>query len=107
MFFFCFLPSYNNRELETNSKCVIDMKQNQTILKPISPEMSEKVFGFDHSYWSFDGYRIEPNGYFIPEKGSNYCDQKRIFNELGLDIINNAFAGYNASIFAYGQTGSG
>lgn len=26
---------------------------------------------------------------------------------MGIDVIQNAFAGYNACIFAYGQTGSG
>jgi kinesin family protein 1 len=79
----------------------------QTVLKPISPEMTEKSFAFDHSYWSFDGYKTEPNGYLAPDTGSRYCDQKQVFNDLGTDIIKNAFDGYNSSIFAYGQTGSG
>ena len=30
-----------------------------------------------------------------------------MYNCIGLDIINNAFNGYNSCIFAYGQTGSG
>lgn len=83
------------------------MRQNQTILKQISPETTEKTFAFDHSYWSFDGYRIEPNGYLSPEKGSKYCDQKRMYDDLGSEIVKNAFDGFNACILAYGQTGSG
>jgi len=31
----------------------------------------------------------------------------QVFNELGTEVVDAAFAGYNACIFAYGQTGSG
>jgi hypothetical protein len=30
-----------------------------------------------------------------------------VFNDLGNDVVENAFSGYNACVFAYGQTGSG
>lgn len=30
-----------------------------------------------------------------------------MYNDLGKDILKNAFDGYNAALFAYGQTGSG
>ncbi|KOB71767.1 Kinesin-like protein KIF16B, partial [Operophtera brumata] len=30
-----------------------------------------------------------------------------VFSDLGLDVIDSAFEGYNACVFAYGQTGSG
>ena len=30
-----------------------------------------------------------------------------MFNDLGLGVLDNAWAGYNTSLFAYGQTGSG
>lgn len=83
------------------------MNQNQTVLKSVTPEQGEKAFAFDYSYWSFDGYQIESNGYFSPTKESNYCDQKRIYDDLGADLLKNAFDGYNACILAYGQTGSG
>ena len=33
-------------------------------------------------------------------------DQEEVFKALGLDILDNAFQGYNACIFAYGQTGT-
>ena len=29
-----------------------------------------------------------------------------MFEDLGLDVIDSAFNGYNACVFAYGQTGS-
>ena len=31
----------------------------------------------------------------------------QVFQELGTDVLQSAFQGYNASVFAYGQTGSG
>lgn len=31
----------------------------------------------------------------------------QVFADLGLDVIDSAFEGYNACVFAYGQTGSG
>ena len=34
-----------------------------------------------------------------------YTDQEQVFQALGMDILQNAFEGYNACIFAYGQTG--
>ena len=34
-----------------------------------------------------------------------FCFQ--VFKDLGVDVIDAAFEGYNACIFAYGQTGSG
>ena len=30
-----------------------------------------------------------------------------MFNDLGMGVLNNAWSGFNASLFAYGQTGSG
>ena len=31
----------------------------------------------------------------------------KVFKDLGMDVIDSAFQGYNACIFAYGQTGAG
>ena len=33
--------------------------------------------------------------------------QEEVFNDLGMGILENAWGGYNTSLFAYGQTGSG
>ena len=33
--------------------------------------------------------------------------QKVVFNDLGQGVLDNAWKGYNCSLFAYGQTGSG
>ncbi|CAM9514779.1 unnamed protein product, partial [Ectocarpus sp. 13 AM-2016] len=33
--------------------------------------------------------------------------QEKVFEEVGAAVINQAFSGYNSTVFAYGQTGSG
>ena len=33
--------------------------------------------------------------------------QKKVFEDLGRGVVQNAMQGYNAALFAYGQTGSG
>ena len=33
--------------------------------------------------------------------------QQKVFNDLGMGVLDNAWSGYNTSLFAYGQTGSG
>ena len=36
-----------------------------------------------------------------------FKNQEFVFEQLGADVLENAFGGYNACIFAYGQTGQG
>ncbi|XP_061809864.1 kinesin-like protein KIF13A isoform X1 [Nerophis lumbriciformis] len=93
----------NRREMELNTKCVVDMEDNQTLLHPPpsnakgdNSRKQAKVFAFDHCFWSMD----ESN---VPK----YAGQEVVFKCLGEGILENAFQGYNACIFAYGQTGSG
>ncbi|XP_034553277.1 kinesin-like protein KIF13A isoform X3 [Notolabrus celidotus] len=93
----------NRREIELNTKCVVDMEDNQTVLHPPpsnakgeNSRKQSKVFAFDHCFWSID----ESN---VPK----YAGQEVVFKCLGEGILENAFQGYNACIFAYGQTGSG
>ena len=33
--------------------------------------------------------------------------QNTVFNDLGVGVLNNAWEGFNSTLFAYGQTGSG
>ncbi|KAH9106860.1 hypothetical protein AeMF1_017639 [Aphanomyces euteiches] len=51
-----------------------------------------RTFQFDHCY------------------GDAECEknvQQTIFEDIGRDLVENAFNGFNCSVFAYGQTGSG
>ncbi|CAK9089461.1 unnamed protein product [Durusdinium trenchii] len=65
------------------------------------------MFTFDESFWSHDGYEDDGTGYLRPKRGSNYVDQKYVFNTFGKRVLDNAWNGYHCCLFAYGQTGSG
>ncbi|XP_075069218.1 kinesin-like protein KIF13A isoform X3 [Mixophyes fleayi] len=93
----------NRREMDLNTKCIVEMEGNQTVLQPPPANNKQgdnrkppKVFAFDYCFWSMD----ETNT-------SKYAGQEVVFKCLGEGILDNAFQGYNACIFAYGQTGSG
>ncbi|RCH86805.1 kinesin-like protein Klp8, partial [Rhizopus stolonifer] len=47
------------------------------------------------SYWSAD------------KNDPQFADQELVYNDLGRELLDHAFDGYNCCIFAYGQTGSG
>lgn len=68
-----------------------------------------KKFTFDYSYWSHDGFAEDPVTKMNEKDGaySNYASQTDVFNDLGLEVLDNAFNGYHTCLFAYGQTGSG
>ncbi|EDQ91427.1 uncharacterized protein MONBRDRAFT_15109, partial [Monosiga brevicollis MX1] len=87
----------NSREHKMNAKLIVDMKGQQTTLSNPHATGQEdiKKFTFDHSYWSYD------------RDDSHYATQDQVFDDLGGDVLQAAFDGYNACVFAYGQTGSG
>ncbi|XP_072300057.1 kinesin-like protein KIF13B isoform X2 [Eucyclogobius newberryi] len=93
----------NRREKDLNTKCVVEMEGNQTVLHPAinnankgDPRNQPKVFAYDHCFWSID-----------EAEKDKFAGQDVVFECLGQSLLNNAFMGYNACIFAYGQTGSG
>ncbi|XP_067130664.1 kinesin-like protein KIF28 isoform X2 [Centruroides vittatus] len=103
---------FNQREKQRNAKNIVTMRGKITLLyNPDAPKEQPKKFTYDYSYWSHDGYRELENGYCTPDpdhrNGSIFCDQEKIYNELGKGILHNAWEGYNSTLFAYGQTGSG
>lgn len=81
------------------------MQDPTTILKAMQGEQ-ERKFTFDFSFWSFDGFSTQPDGYMKPT-GTKYADQKQVFEKIGTNILDNAWQGYHCCLFAYGQTGSG
>ncbi|KHJ80126.1 kinesin motor domain protein [Oesophagostomum dentatum] len=98
---------FNDREKSRKAQLIIEMPDGQrTCIRDPNNPSDEKWFTFDHSYWSHDGFEEEKNGYLSPAD-ERYADQKRVFDDLGKGVLENAWAGYNCSLFAYGQTGSG
>eukprot|EP00049_Salpingoeca_infusionum_P003562 m.67899 g.67899 ORF g.67899 m.67899 type:complete len:1053 (-) comp12180_c0_seq1:499-3657(-) len=98
---------FNDREKQRKAVLCIKMEGKQTtIFRQHEGKKEERKFTFDYSYWSHDGYKETPEQLLVPV-GANYADQAKVFDDLGVGVLNNAFEGYNASLFAYGQTGSG
>jgi kinesin family protein 1 len=78
------------------------MSGNQTFLDPPesgsaqekassgrATERKTMAFSFDKSYWSA-GPRDEPG----------YCSQQTLFDDLGKELLDHGFAGFNACILA-------
>ncbi|EDV23279.1 uncharacterized protein TRIADDRAFT_50560 [Trichoplax adhaerens] len=94
---------FNKRELGLDPVSVVDMESNQTLLQTegeveCPPYLNKLlwIFAFDYCFWSMD-----------PDQENKFSSQEVVFDSLGIGVLENAFAGYNACIFAYGQTGSG
>ncbi|KAK0447936.1 kinesin-like protein [Armillaria borealis] len=91
----------NSRELARGAKPLIRMQGNQTFLDPPehgsqqdskrATERKTMAFSFDKSYWSA-GPRDEPG----------YCSQQMLYDDLGKELLDHGFAGFNACILAYG-----
>ncbi|KAH9991622.1 hypothetical protein BJV74DRAFT_877977 [Russula compacta] len=94
----------NARELARGAKPLVRMSGNQTLLDPPEVGSSQEkassgraterktmAFSFDKSYWSA-GPRDEPG----------YCSQQTLFDDLGKELLDHGFAGFNACILAYG-----
>ncbi|XP_026872109.2 kinesin-like protein KIF1B isoform X10 [Electrophorus electricus] len=88
---------FNSRETSKESKCIIQMQGNSTtILNPKNPKEAPKSFSFDYSYWSHTTL-----------DDPSFASQSRVYNDIGKEMLQHAFEGYNVCIFAYGQTGAG
>ncbi|KAL7738337.1 hypothetical protein ACLKA6_006661 [Drosophila palustris] len=90
---------FNSREIARESKCIIEMSGATTaITNPkVPPNTSESVkrFNFDYSYWSHD------------PRDSDFSTQSMVYKDIGEEMLQHSFDGYNVCIFAYGQTGAG
>jgi hypothetical protein len=71
--------------------------RDTTITNPVTG--AETTFTFDYSYWSHDRDSLP--------RDAPFATQRVVFDDLGKDVLENAWAGYNVCLFAYGQTGSG
>ena len=84
--------------LSGNNKSEKTRETNTSLTSPSSSNVGHGIphkFAYDFSYWSHD------------RKDAHFAGQDQVFKDLGLDVVENAFNGYNVCVFAYGQTGSG
>uniref|UniRef100_A0ABD2XEL7 Kinesin-like protein unc-104 n=1 Tax=Trichogramma kaykai TaxID=54128 RepID=A0ABD2XEL7_9HYME len=90
---------FNMREITREAQCIIEMTGKTTsITNPKAPAGTKdatKSFNYDYSYFSMD-----PND-------DDYSSQIMVYKDIGEEMLEHAFEGYNVCIFAYGQTGAG
>ncbi|XP_075980843.1 kinesin family member unc-104 isoform X11 [Anticarsia gemmatalis] len=90
---------FNSREIARDCKCIIEMSGNTTVIvNPKAPPGSKdgaKSFNFDFSYWSHN------------PSDPDFSSQVMVYKDIGEEMLQHAFDGYNICIFAYGQTGAG
>ncbi|CAB3253143.1 unnamed protein product [Arctia plantaginis] len=90
---------FNSREIARDCKCIIEMSGNTTVItNPKAPPGSKdgaKSFNFDFSYWSHN------------PSDAQFSSQIMVYKDIGEEMLQHAFDGYNICIFAYGQTGAG
>ncbi|UYV71414.1 unc-104 [Cordylochernes scorpioides] len=87
---------FNNREISRDCKCIISMTNNTTkIENPKGIKEAPKTFNYDYSYWSHD------------PTDEDFVSQTMVYKDIGEEMLQHAFEGYNVCIFAYGQTGAG
>ncbi|TRY88268.1 hypothetical protein DNTS_032460 [Danionella cerebrum] len=88
---------FNSRESNRGAKCIIQMQDKSTcIINPKQPKEAPKNFTFDYSYWSHN-----------TEEDPLFASQRKVYQDIGEEMLLHAFEGYNVCIFAYGQTGAG
>nr|XP_017035125.1 kinesin-like protein Klp98A isoform X2 [Drosophila kikkawai] len=93
---------FNTRENDLDAQLIVEMENKKTrLLKPRLQSIRDAGrdnhhdFTFDYSYWSFDA------------EDPHFATQEQVYSDLGNDVVDCAYEGYNACVFAYGQTGSG
>ncbi|KPU80524.1 uncharacterized protein Dana_GF18707, isoform B [Drosophila ananassae] len=93
---------FNSRENDMDAQLIVEMEAKKTrLLKPRLQSIRDAGrdnhhdFTFDYSYWSFDA------------EDQHFATQEQVYSDLGNDVVDCAYEGYNACVFAYGQTGSG
>jgi kinesin family protein 1 len=85
---------FNKREKDRKAKLIIQMKDKATQI--IAPNSGKKnTYNFDYSHWTHD------------PKDDHFVGQEQVYQDVGIELLDHSFEGYNCCIFAYGQTGSG
>ncbi|CAK5020647.1 unnamed protein product [Meloidogyne enterolobii] len=104
------------------TKNVVKISKNSIILSHPNDvdSTNTKQFGFDFCFPSTQQLEFNPNIASTSSSSFNSTlssqqfntnllegTQEHLFETIGIDVVNNAFCGFNTCVFAYGQTGSG
>lgn len=82
-----------NQTIITNNKAPSTSAIHQKKKHPAKDDDDNvKAFTFDRSYWSAD------------KNDDQYADQELVYNDLGRELLDHAFDGYNCCIFACSVT---
>lgn len=88
-------PEQTQVEHQSQSSCVSCKGRTIRIHNPRNYTSAERSFIFDRVFDSAD-------------TSSRTCaSQEDVYNNIGAEIVSNAYDGFNTCLFAYGQTGSG
>ncbi|CAG8735009.1 17377_t:CDS:2, partial [Racocetra fulgida] len=77
---------HSNQTIITRPTDTSDSDNAKAAVKKYDEDV--KAFTFNKSYWSFD------------KNYPNYATQEHLYNDLGKELLNHAFEGYNTCIFA-------
>lgn len=78
-----------NQTIITNNKKSTSASHHQTSSRKTAVDDDQvKAFTFDRSYWSAD------------RADDHYADQELVYNDMGRELLDHAFDGYNCCIFA-------
>ena len=95
---------FNQRERKMKTELCVKMDGNTTTL--LHPQKKRRTFAFDYSFWSHDEFKEDQEGVLKPTS-DKYKDQAYVYDKVGKEILESAWAGYHCCLFAYGQTGAG
>lgn len=70
--------------------------QEVRLKNPEAPNDPPRKFGFHRCYYSTDDSMGHPP-----------INNQQVFTDIGKEILDQMYQGYNSTIFAYGQTGAG
>lgn len=75
-------------------------KKNTVFLMP-------SVSFFEYPEASKYDYAMYMSDLYLQPGDENFATQKQVYEDIGVEMLDHTFEGYNVCIFAYGQTGAG
>lgn len=97
----------NDQELKSKTAICIKLKDSQTCILEDPKSNLKRTFQYNYCYGAGDVAHKRSNKHSSSDDAAADKAQQQIYSDLGLQVLDNAFEGYNTCIFAYGQTGSG